>query len=51
LEWRHRQNLNAYQELVAALDDSDTKVRAIAESLLHRCSPRPQLESQEVCPE
>ena len=42
LEWRIRRNLAAYQELVAALDDQDGDVRTLAESLLHRSSPRPE---------
>jgi hypothetical protein len=42
VEWSHRKNLEAHQELVAALDDSDHGIRAIAEMMLHRCSPRPQ---------
>ena len=42
VEWSHRQNLEAHQELVAALDDSDHGIRALAEMMLHRCSPRPQ---------
>jgi hypothetical protein len=42
LEWHHRRNLSAYQALVAALDDSDQRIRVIAEMLLHRSSPRPQ---------
>jgi hypothetical protein len=50
LEWSHRQNLGAYQELVAALDDSDKRIRAIAEMLLHRSSPRPQRERPGVLP-
>jgi hypothetical protein len=33
--------LKAYQELVAALDDADDCVRAVAENLLRRRSPRP----------
>ena len=41
VEWSHRQNLGAHQELVAALDDSDQGIRALAETMLHRCSPRP----------
>ena len=41
LEWHHRRNLGGYQTLVAALDDSDKRIRAIAETMLHRCSPRP----------
>ena len=44
LEWSHRRNLGAHQELVAALDDSDQAIRALAEMMLHRSSPRPQRE-------
>src|SRR5258708_2480778 len=51
LEWHHRQNLSAYQTLVSALDDSDHRIREIAELLLHRGSPRPQRESRGVLPE
>jgi len=42
LEWHHWRNLAAYQALVAALDDSEKRIREIAEMLLHRISPRPQ---------
>jgi len=41
LEWHHWRNLAAYQALVAALDDSEKRIREIAEMLLHRRSPRP----------
>ena len=41
LEWHTKRNLAAYQELLAALDDQDGGIRALAESLLHRSSPRP----------
>ena len=41
LEWYHWRNLAAYQALVAALDDSEKRIREIAEILLHRSSPRP----------
>ncbi|MGA2003731.1 MAG: hypothetical protein ABSG70_10135 [Terriglobales bacterium] len=41
LEWHTRQNLAAYQELLAALDDQDGDIRRLAEVLLHRSSPRP----------
>ncbi len=41
LEWHIRRNLAAYQELLAALDDQDDDIRRLAESLLHRSSPRP----------
>lgn len=46
LEWHRGQNLAAYQELVAALDDSDDRVREVAEMLLRRSSPRPQTEER-----
>ena len=46
VEWSHRQSLGAHQELVAALDDSDQAIRAIAEVMLHRYSPRPQKEGR-----
>lgn len=41
LEWHEEGNVKAYQELVAALDDKNPEIRAIAESLLNRRSPRP----------
>ena len=44
VEWSHRQSLGAHQELVAALDDSDQAIRAMAEMMLHRNSPRPRRE-------
>jgi anti-sigma B factor antagonist len=34
LEWRDRRNSDAYKELVAALNDEDTEIRQVAESLL-----------------
>jgi hypothetical protein len=45
LEWRNRRNLEAHEELVAALDDHDRDIRELAELLLHRSSPRPEAES------
>jgi hypothetical protein len=42
LEWRDKRNVKAYQELVAALEDCNQEIRAVAEALLHRSSPRPQ---------
>ena len=39
LEWVNRRRLDAYQELVAALDDWDKEVRMVAETLLRRSSP------------
>ena len=42
LEWLTKRNLAAYQELLAALDDHDGDIRRLAESLLHRSSPRPE---------
>ncbi len=41
LEWHQERNLKAYQELVAALDDTNPEIRAVAEGLLNRRSPRP----------
>jgi hypothetical protein len=48
LEWHHWQNLAAYQALVAALDDSEKRIREIAEMLLHRTSPRPHRKGRGV---
>lgn len=48
LEWHGRQNLVAYQELLAALDDPDGDIRTVAEVLLHRNSPRPQAAEKDV---
>jgi len=45
LEWRNRRNLEAHEELVAALDDHDRDIRQLAELLLHRSSPRPEAKS------
>ncbi len=42
LEWRTNGNVNAYEELLAGLDDPDERNRAVAEALLKRSSPRPQ---------
>lgn len=39
LEWRGKRHLAAYQELLAALDDPDCQIRAVAEALLGRHSP------------
>ena len=47
LEWRNRHNLEAYKELVAALDDYDGDIRELAELLLHRSSPRPEHKKQQ----
>jgi hypothetical protein len=41
LEWHHWRNLAAYQALVAALDDSEKRIREVAEMLLYRSSPSP----------
>ncbi len=40
MQWRERHDLYAYQELVAALDDTNEDIRTLAEDLLHRSSPR-----------
>jgi len=42
LQWRTRHNLAAYQNFLAALDDQEADIRHLAESLLHRSSPRPE---------
>ena len=44
LEWCNKGKLEAYQELVAALDDGNEEIRTVAERLLHRSSPRRRLE-------
>jgi hypothetical protein len=43
VEWCSKGKLDAYQELIAALDDPDDEIRSVAENLLHRSSPRRQL--------
>ncbi len=43
LKWRDNRDINAYEELIAALDDPNEDIRAVAESLLHRASPRPRV--------
>jgi hypothetical protein len=48
LDWQYRRNLAAYQRLVSALDDSDIRIREIAEMLVHRSSLRPPRESRGV---
>jgi hypothetical protein len=48
LEWHHWRNFAAYEALVAALDDSEKRIREIAEMLLHRISPRPQRKARGV---
>ena len=48
LEWRNRQNVAAYQELLAALDDPGEKIRTVAEVLLHRSAPRPEPSERSV---
>ena len=53
LEWHTKRNVAAYRELLAALDDHDADIRRLAESLLHRRSPRPKrtakaIESREL---
>jgi hypothetical protein len=50
VEWHRRRNLEAYQELVAALDDSDGRIRTIAEMMLHRSSPRPRRKRRDNFP-
>ncbi len=41
-QWRSGGNVNAYLELIAALDDPHDSIREVAENLLHRASPRPR---------
>jgi len=41
LEWRSHGRLAAYNELVAALDDSDPAIRELAATLIYRRPPRP----------
>jgi len=48
LDWQFQRNLAAYQGLVSALDDSDNRIREIAEMLVHRSSPRPPREGRGV---
>ena len=48
LEWRQAGSVAAYQELISALDDANPAIRAVAENLLHRSSPRP---NESVCDE
>lgn len=51
LEWRNRRNLEAHEELVAALDDHDRAIRRLAELLLHRSSPRPEGRKRQLARE
>lgn len=48
LEWAGRRDMAAYKELVGALDDQDLEIRQLAESLLHRSSPRPRHKDRHV---
>ena len=48
LEWCNSRTVAAYQQLVAALDDCDEETRTVAETLLHRCSPRRRPRSTPV---
>ena len=41
LEWRAGGSIDAYQDLIAALDDPNKDIRAIAEMLVRRSSPHP----------
>lgn len=41
LEWRAGGSIDAYQDLVAALDDPNKDIRAVAEMLVRRSSPHP----------
>ena len=48
LEWLSRGDLAAYQELLAALDDTDGDVRIVAETLLQGLSRRPAQKESKV---
>jgi hypothetical protein len=48
LEWHHRRNFAAYEALVAALDDSEKRIREIVEMLLHRSPTRPHSKARGV---
>lgn len=48
LEWHRRRSLAAYQDLLAALDDPDEGIRAVAETLLQRNPPRPTLNETNI---
>ena len=41
LAWHQNGDVNAYQELVASLDDRSPDIRKVAQKLLHRPSPWP----------
>jgi hypothetical protein len=45
LEWRRTRNPAAYQELLAARDDTDPDIRVVAEVLLDQDSQRPEATS------
>ena len=47
LEWHRKNNLAAYDELLAALDDSDPDIRSVAEVLLRQDSLR--VEATQNC--
>lgn len=51
VEWRNRQNLKAYKDLVAALDHHDPNIRHLAGSLLRRSSPRPSPKTHQFAHE
>jgi hypothetical protein len=48
LAWHKKQNVAAYEELLAALDDSNENIRIVAEVLLQRSSPRPTVARNSV---
>ena len=50
VEWHQHGNIRAYETLVAALDDASEQIRHLAESFLHRPSPRPE-SSKAVFPQ
>ena len=48
VQWNNHADLKAYQVLSTALDSNDEQVRKVAESLLHRKSPRPKSSAEYI---
>lgn len=49
IEWRDSKSVQAYMDLVATLDDTNSDIRAVAEDLLsQRLSPRPKDNRQQI---
>ena len=49
VEWHTEGNLRAFQDLLAALEDSSEEVRVVAESLLWPAVPTPQKRLEKQC--